>query len=247
MGRVLLLSIYLISISWQASVQASTPGPAAMKSDVHKVKNWNLFAEQLYILHQSQLENRTIRTEAHIGGYATHPQFYEETRYYDAESGVLLSRIQRESRNKETVHLIEVNVYDTKNKLQRDYLAAYLPEHRNAPIQTLINLHAHNNGLHAFRQFDASGDRIYEQCQGKHKGKEVFITLDEDQFSAGPYQRKKILNSQLYKLCFTGIPAMVDTHVLPVTGARPASLDLWTTPGLAVAISDRRNHNFSTP
>ena len=57
---------------------------------------------------------------------------------------------------------------------------AYLPVFRNAPFQTLINLHHYEGKLDVFRQFDASGTRIYEQCKGRFLGGEVDISLEED-------------------------------------------------------------------
>jgi tetratricopeptide (TPR) repeat protein len=177
-------------------------------------------------LHNKQIQNRTIRTETEIGGYATHPQYYEETRYYDEKSGLLLSRIQRERNESAAIHLIEVNVYDAKDVLQRDYLAVYLPVFRNAPIQTLINLHTYNKGLHAFRQFDASGDYIYEQCQGKYQGKDVLLSLDEDQFSPGAGQKKSVVRSKLYKMCFNDLPKVIDNAIMLRSSARPGVLSM---------------------
>jgi len=222
MQRILILVTWLLAVAWTPSVDANSP--SALKSDKHKVRLWNQFADQLYELHKSQVKDRAIRTEISIGGYATHPQFYEETRYYDSDSGSLLSRIQRERSNPNIIHMIEVNVYNAQNKLQRDYLAAYLPDFRNAPIQTLINLHAYHNELHAFRQFDASGDRIYEQCEGRYNGRPVMISLEEHEFLAGNGQDSRVLNSKVYQACFANIPEFTDITDLPASGSRPGLL-----------------------
>lgn len=55
-----------------------------------------------------------------------------------------------------------------------------LPVQWVAPIQTLVNFHASNGKLSAFRQFDASGYLIYEACKGEYQGKKVDIGLEED-------------------------------------------------------------------
>ena len=211
-------------------VMASANSTAAVQVDQTQVKNWNQFADDLYLLHKSQLQGRKVRTQSETGGYATHPDFYVETRYYDETSGLLLSRVQRESKHPDVIHLIEVNVYDDKQRLQRDYLAAYLPEHRNAPIQTLINLHAYPEGLHAFRQFDASGQRIYEQCQGRYADKNVLISLDEDELLTGPAQRKNILEGPVYQHCFASIPMRVDEYLQPVQGSTPSLISTMERP-----------------
>ena len=209
-------------------VQANSP--AALQVDQAQVRNWNQFVDDLYVLHQTQLQGKKVRTQTESGGYANYPAFYIETRYYDAASDLLLSRVQRERTHPDRIHLIEVNVYDEKQQLKRDYLAAYLPEHRNAPIQTLINLHAHHQGLDAFRQFDASGQRIYEQCRGHYADKRVFISLDEDELSAGPGRRSKILSSPVYQRCFAGIPMLADEYLRPVPGSLPSLITVMDRP-----------------
>ena len=211
-------------------VMVMANSPSVMQVDQAQVTHWNQFVDDLYLLHQAQLQGKEIRTQSETGGYANYPDFFVETRYYDAATGLLLSRVQRESKHPDLIHLIEVNVYDDKQQLQRDYLAAYLPEHRNAPIQTLINLHAHQQGLHAFRQFDASGERIYEQCQGQFANKSVFISLDEDELVSGPAQRKKILDSPVYQQCFAAIPMRADEFLQPVQGSTPSLIAVMARP-----------------
>lgn len=207
--------------------------PSSIKVDHLQVKQWNQFADSLYLLHQQQLEGKKIRTQSETGGYATHPAFYVETRYYDANTGLLLSRVQRESKHPDVVHLIEVNVYDQEQRLVRDYLAAYLPDHRNAPIQTLINLHGYTQDLHAYRQFDASGARIYEQCEGENGNQAVLISLDEDEFSAGPGRRAKLLDSQIYQRCFAVIPTLADEFLQPMQSTSAPGLIALTAQPLS--------------
>lgn len=201
--------VFIVTLLPTGITAASSP--STIRVDKDAVREWNRFVDELEVLHKRQINNQPVTTRTRIGGYATHPEFYKETRFF-AEDGRLLSRIQRVRHNPDLIHLIEVNIYDEKKVLTRDYLAAYLPEHRNAPIQTLINLHAYNDDLHAFRQFDASGNRIYEQCKGKYKQDEVLISLEEDEFAEGPFQNEAMLQSPVYQTCFKGLP-MEPTHV----------------------------------
>lgn len=176
-----------------------------MRVDPVQVRLWNRFADALYELHERQIEAHQIRSTEKTGGYSGRPEFYNEVNYYDAATGRLLSQIQWERRQAERIHAIEVNVYDSAGQLIRDYYARYLPDHRNAPVQTLINLHSHKGGLHAYRQFDASGHRIYEQCHGTHQGEEVFISLDEPGLTPSVDLSSADVSSA-YRACFEGIP-----------------------------------------
>ena len=106
-------------------------------------------------------------------------------------------------------------MHDDQGRVVRDYAAAYLPEGRNAPIQTLINLHAYNGGLHAFRQFDASGSRIYEFCEGNHGGEPVRLQLFEEDLVGTSEAAERILASPVYSACFEGLPAQAGRYLDP--------------------------------
>ena len=192
-----------------------------MTEDPEHVRTWNRFADDLYRLHQQRVSGREIRTEESFGGYGGtvgDPEFYREVEYFDRATGRLLSRIQWERQNPDTIHVIEVFVHDSKGRVVRDYLAAYLPEFRNAPIQTLINLHGYDDQLHGFRQFDASGNRIYEQCRGEYLGTSVFISLDEDRLP--PYgDDPDLFESGPYLACFEYVPIQAGPYVNPLTDA----------------------------
>ena len=192
---------------------------SAMKEDSQHVRVWNTFADDLYQLHLSLIRESSntssIRTEEESGGYPGNKNFFEETRYYHSTSGKLISRIQRESENKNNIHLIEVYLYDEQNRVKVDYLAVYLPEFRNAPIQTLINLHHYNDKLHAFRQFDASGARIYEQCQGSLFKDVVFITLEEEEIYNRSSDFTNDSDANQYLSCFEFIPKTADHYLKP--------------------------------
>lgn len=196
-------------------VATSVLADERLRVDQQQVNAWNEFAHSLYELQQTQISHHEIRTETSRGGYADQPDIYTETRYYDKQSNRLLSRVQRMNYDPRVVQLVEVNIYDKAGKVVRDYLAAYLPFNRNAPIQTLINLHGYHGELHGFRQFDASGVRIYEQCEGRFKGKPVMISLEEYEFADGAHRDSKTLGSQAYKTCFTGIATTVTPYLDP--------------------------------
>lgn len=192
-------------LSWMGPAIAA-PDIQPMKVDPTHVRDWNAFAAACLDLHERQLAGREVRTEERVGGYVNDPQFYREVDYYDRDSGALLSRVQWEREDPDRVHTIEVFVRDGEGRVVRDYSAAYLPGRRNAPVQTLINLHAYNGDLHAFRQFDAGGDRIYEFCEGRLDGEEVQIRLFEDDLVGVSEPADRIMGSPAYAACFDGVP-----------------------------------------
>jgi len=205
--NILLLFVIIISTNSYAV--------SSVKEDSQHVNAWNAFADNVYQLHQFNLKNVSIRTEQDDGGYSGKENFFEETRYYDDKSGNLLSRIQREKSGSNKIHLIEVFIYDQHGRVKIDYLAAFLPDFRNAPIQTLISIHRYNDLLHAFRQFDASGALINEQCEGELFNEKVFITLDEDEI----INRHEILVSDIetnqYHSCFEFLPKQAGDYLSP--------------------------------
>ncbi len=188
---------------------------SSVKEDSKHVNRWNTFADELYQLHQFHLQKISARTEKEMGGYPGNKNFFEETRYYHPESGVLLSRIQREVANSHNIHLIEVFVYDDDNHIKVDYLAAFLPRFRNAPIQTLINVHRYNDLLHSFRQFDASGALINEQCEGRILNKNFFITLDEDEIINRDTDMTDENEKNYYHRCFEFLPKQAGRYLRP--------------------------------
>lgn len=208
---IILTGIYASSFAVAAKTSKST-----MSIDNQQVKTWNQFADNLHLYHKYLMNTHKVHTTEIIGGYAGMPDFYREVSYYDDASGKLLSKIQWERENPKQIHVIEVNVYDQAGRLKGDYLAAYLPEHRNAPIQTLINLHYQNDELHSFRQFDASGARIYEHCEGKYFGEPLLISLEEDDFVILDMATRGIIDSEKYLSCFEHIPHIATKFLSPL-------------------------------
>ena len=198
-------------------VTHSAHGLAAIKTQVMEkdhehIKSWNSFADAVYKLHKLQISKVAHTTKTSRGGYPNNPDYYIETRYFEEASGRLLSRVQREASDTSKIHVVEVFIYDKQGKVVRDYLAAYLPIYRNAPIQTLINFHSYESDLHAFRQFDASGARIYEQCSGTLNGEDVFLSLEEHEF----YPGEAVLSTREYQRCFSSIPKVAGRYLKPV-------------------------------
>lgn len=218
MKRRVVGGILLLALGWGAGAVAQTTKLEPLKVDQAQVDAWNAFADALYKLHQHRLDQHPVRTTERTGGYGGYlgdPEFYREVKYFDARSGRLLSRIQWERERPDVIHMIEVLMYDDKGRVERDYLAAFLPRFRNAPVQTLINFHRYEDGLHGFRQFDASGNRIYEQCQGTYFGNNVFFSFEE--LDLPPYaDNPQVFDSPEYLACFEHLPLQADRFLDPL-------------------------------
>lgn len=170
------------------------------------VERWNWFVDAVYALHKKQTRDRKLNRKERIGGYYRDPEFFREEQFIDAKSGHHLGTIQWEREHPDRIHSIEVYVRDAQGRVLRDYSALFLTHSRNAPQQTLINLHAYNGKLHAFRQFDATDNRIFERCTGMYKGKKVSLEYDEIQLLEYEDQPQGPLTTPLYKACFNNLP-----------------------------------------
>lgn len=184
----------------------------AMKGDSKHVRVWNKFAVDSLSLHKKLTDGKNLQVKTRIGSYANVKDFYIEHRYFD--KGRLISQVQWEKDDPKTLHTIEVYVHDKQGRVVRDYAAAYLPFYHNAPTQTLISIHHYNEGLHAFRSFDASGDTVLERCEGKgRKGETVNLLLDEDDLL---YDNDGIMSTNEYKQCFAGFKQdKLGKYILP--------------------------------
>ena len=193
-------------------VLAASPQVKKMEVDEDQVTIWNRFATKVYELHKQRLAGRDIRkseTTGEYGGVMAKGYFYKETSYHDARSGLLLSRVRADRDKPETLHIVEVFLYNDQGQVVRDYAAIYLPWARNAPIRTMINVHRHKPDLHAYRQFDASGNRIYEKCQGTTAGTQVEISLEQQDINA------RSTASDAYRNCFVGIQDTAGVYLSP--------------------------------
>jgi tetratricopeptide (TPR) repeat protein len=208
----------LILLSMMAAPATAAERSASARENLQRIAAWNAFADSLYKLHLYRLKGRQIRSTEETGGYGGFlgkSDYYRDVEYYDAVSGRILSRIQWETEYPYAIHVIQVFIYDQSNRLVKDYIAAYLPRFRNAPIQTLINFHHVDDDLHAFRQFDASGDRIYEQCKGTHFGADVNISLEEHEFPAFTGALGDETLAEAYVACFGELPVDPGKHLDP--------------------------------
>lgn len=186
----------------------------SLKADNEHARVWNKFADDVLALHKKLTSEIKHTVKKRVGGYFGQEKFYNEEAYYDKKNR-LISRVQWERENPESMHTIEVFVRDKSGRVIRDYAAAYLPTFRNAPTQTLISFHAYNGKLHAFRTFDASGARIVERCTGKLGKQEVNMILDEDEIYEALDGESGRMEQPDYVACFKGIPEEAGQYVQP--------------------------------
>jgi len=217
--RIIVISCACLAASNQLLAKQNL---SKMTADQKQVTQWNNFSDELYALHKWQLSKHRIRTTRSSGGYKQGgylggKDFYQEVRYIDVETDKLLSVIQWETDNPQQVHSMEVYIYDDAGNLNVDYLVAYLPAFRNAPVQTLINFHSAGDGLNAFRQFDASGELIYEQCSGQHLDGEVDISLEDYELTTPGTESAGLMNSETYLACFGELSAEVGGYISPAS------------------------------
>ena len=186
-----------------------------MKGDNLHARTWNKFANDILILHNKIVKSQDLTKQTTLGGYFGNPDFYNEEVFTDKASGKLVSRVQWERNNPSNLHSIEVFIRDKQGRVIRDYAAAYLPNYRNAPTQTLVSFHAYNGKLEAYRTFDASGDRIGERCVGTLKGQEVNFLLDEDEIIHALDGDSDRMEQPDYKACFKGLREEAGKYLTP--------------------------------
>jgi len=207
-----LIPVAVVLLGTMVSAWASSPQVKHMEVDADHVTSWNRFADRVYALHSRQIAGREIRQTEMVGVYngtAASGYRYKETSYYDAHTGLLLSRVRVDRDRPKILHVVEVFLYDEQGRVARDYAALYLPWSQNAPMRTLINVHQYNRELRAYRQFDASGNRVYEQCKGMHAGVKVGISLEQQEI--GP----PTTASDAYRACFAGVQQTAGVYLSP--------------------------------
>lgn len=208
---------FILTLACSSIVEAREE--KGLKENNQQVKSWNKFADNLIAVSNHMLENRSTRStrkSADYGGEVWRGDGYTETSHFDKNTGHLISRIRRQNKNPRHLHSVEIFIYDDKNNLVRDYTAAYIPGYRNAPIQTMINFHKNNGGLKSFRQFDASGNRIYEQCQGKYFSEAVDISLEDYEIPNHAGEFKDFKARENYRACFDGLPVSAGSYLNPL-------------------------------
>jgi hypothetical protein len=170
------------------------------------------FHRAVYALHEQQIAKYKIRTEERTGEYkgvAADGYRYRITSYYDAATGRLLSRVQRDADRPDAIHSVEVNIYDDKGRVIRDYLSIAPPWRPDWPSDAYVNLHNYNGGLHSWRQFELDGRVSYEFCEGELDGEPVKISLDWTDID------EKGTSSPAYHACFDGMNNDWQSYITP--------------------------------
>ena len=204
------LAIILLTTLFSTTIYASNIESVAV--DNTRVNLWNTFVDNIYQLHLKQINNRPVSTVKRNGSYFRQPNFFQKVNFFDTESNTRLSSIEWETKQPDNIHSIEVLVHDNNNKLIREYSASYLPKHRNAPIQTLINLHHHSKSLHSFRQFDASDNLLYEVCRSADTKEKLF---EHDYYEIPDNFTQGVGTDKTYKQCFQQLPRTAAKYLTP--------------------------------
>jgi len=208
------MTFFMIIVGFLGIASNTFAADASMKEDNQHVRTWNAFANNVLKLHRELIKKHRYKVKKSIGGYAGNKNFYIEENYISEKTGQLLSKVQWEKETPDVMHTIEVYVHDKSGHIVRDYIAAYLPGYRNAPIQTLISFHQYSGKLHGFRSFDASGDKILERCEGEYKGKPFEFILDEDELYAASMEGNPI-EKNVYQLCVGKLPEKLGKYIKP--------------------------------
>jgi len=205
------ISVFICLLTVPAASQAADPSEIPRR-----------FADNLYQLHQHIMSQHDVRTESEIGGYGGlrgDPNFYKEVRYFDKENDRLLSMIQWENKSPDNIHTIELNIYDQAGRVVRDYTAAYLPNSRNAPFQTLIGLRHFDKDLSGYRQYDAAGNVLFEDCSGTLDGKKFRIVLEYHEIPDDPRSIEDATERAAYPICFNKLPKNPGKYLNPMVEA----------------------------
>ena len=215
MKTLILLTLAFVAV-FNPAVSATRNN--TLKSDPVQVNKWNNFVTELYELHLNKTKKVPITTSEVTGGYGggfANKTFYREISYFNKNTKKLISKIQWEVNRPDTIHSIEVFLYDVQGQVKIDFYARYLPYARNAPVQTLINLHNYNDNLHSFRQFDANGELIYETCRGQFFDKEINLHLDNEEILDFRTSNSDEFLNEAYAACFLNVAKEASAYLSP--------------------------------
>ncbi len=183
------------------------PGPALAG------EGWPEFRSRLLEFHERSIAQSPVRVEQGAvlpyAGLAAKDFFYQDIDYYDRATGRLISHIRRSPEPPYQHYEIEVYVYDAQGRVSRDFAALTLPWQLAHPARTFINLHDYPGKLHAIRQFDASGEIIYESCVGSLEGRPLNLQLEA--YEIGP----KVRAMPDYQACFARLPLQAGAYRVP--------------------------------
>lgn len=206
--------VVLFCLTFAGAAQADSVLTAKSNYESESTR-WNRFVDDLYVLHKKQITGKSVDIKERMGGYFRQDNFYKEQSFYDKQTGKLLSLIQWETKNPKNIHVIQVFIYDNKGRLQHDYAASFRVGDHDDPATTEISLFNYPKGLRVFRQFNASNEIIYEDCEGKWKGKPVSIKLDVVDLEEFRDEPNTIMTSPQYNACFGRLPKTVANYIPP--------------------------------
>ena len=191
---------------------SSASSNESVQVDNQRANQWNTFVDDVYQLHLKQIENKKIATTNRSGSYHRLPDFFQEIKFLDTSRNLLLSKIEWETKRPDKIHSIEVRVHDDNNNIIREYSASYLPDFRNAPYQTLINIHHYSESLHSFRQYDASNNLIYEVCRATKNNEKLF---EHDDYEIPDNFTQGIGKDKTYQKCFQQLVSSNTSNITP--------------------------------
>lgn len=178
--RITVVCLFLLAIEYPAAAG----GNAFFSGLIKQQQVWNEFVDKLYGLHKVLLKEHddyyTFETIAGYGGVTNNLEYYREVQYFERQSGKMLSVVKWEQEYPFGIHMIDVFIYGDEGRLKREYSATYLPSRHTSPSETLIILHYYKDGLHSFREFDASNILIYEECASMEDRNVIFAFHYED-------------------------------------------------------------------
>jgi hypothetical protein len=172
------MCLLLIVATTSSCTTIDTSLPAGLEQR-HQL--WNNFADKLLTVHKKRLQNTDYYTMENVGGYGgltNDPEYYREVKYFDRESRQLLSVVKWKLKFSINFHMIDLFIYDDKNRIKREYTVTYLPSRRTSPSEALIIFHYYRNNLHSIREFDASNVLLYEQCNDTAQANKVIFSFD---------------------------------------------------------------------
>lgn len=213
MGRLLIIIMLCAPATFAVNASA-----AAIKEGMTRGERLNHFVQSLYSFNKQRNSRLEVDIEESTGGYGgvtDNLEFYREVKHIDKKTGNLLANIKWETRNPDNLHTIDVYIYDAQGRIKREYSAAYLPVYRKAPYLTLINMHHYEKGLHSYRQFDFSDNRLFEFCAGNYLGEKIHLVLDEYEIPDSAAEFSDEIQRDVYTACFDAIPMSVAPYLAP--------------------------------
>ncbi len=97
----------------------------------------------------------------------------------------------------------------------RDYSASFRIADHDDPATTEISLFDYPQGLRAFRQFNASNEIIYEDCEGRWRGRPVNIELDVVDLEEFRDEPNTIMTTPQYRACFGRLSKSAASYIPP--------------------------------